>query len=560
MARRSSHAVTLGPAITRLHPRQMGAMPLVAPILAALAVRQTVNAVVPSQAAIDLGRLVVVLTLNRLLAPQPLYRVADWVADTTLPEALGLAAGQLYDMRLGRGLDRLWPHLGELWARLAAQAIGEYGLDLTVLHWDLTSLYFEGAYTDSALVTYGYSRDHRPDTKQVNLQVDVTHEGSVPVWYQLLSGATADITRPVPHLQALLRFFARPELADRHLRPILVSDCKMITSEAVLACHRHALFYLGPLPNGTATEAVLRSVTTDELATHPLAYRPQRVKSDDPRFVPYQGVWRPFTFTPDGQTITDRVLVVWSAGKQRLDVQKRKTYLKRLLNGLAGLAKKLNTRRYKQRAYVEARLAKVQQGNPAQPLVEVDLHGEDGALRLTFRVNRGRLAHVQALDGRYALATNAPHLSAAAALSLFKGQDGVETRFRTVKGPLQVHPLFVRSDRRIEGLVFLTMLALLVRAILEHVCRRQGLPLTAEQLFARFASLEAVDLSWADGSCQRRMAELSPFQAQVLDTLNPLGWPAPDAPDATLPLLPRTPLAHLSEAPVAHGQPAALPP
>ena len=174
MAPPSSHADALGPAITALHPRQIGPLPLVAPIVAQLEVRQTVNAVVPSQTDIDLGRLVVVLTLNRLLAPQPLYRVADWLADTVLPEALGLAPGQVYDMRLGRGLDRLWPHLGELWARLAAQAICGYGLDLTALHWDLTSLYFEGAYTDSALVTYGYSRDHRPDTKQVNLEVDVT--------------------------------------------------------------------------------------------------------------------------------------------------------------------------------------------------------------------------------------------------------------------------------------------------------------------------------------------------------------------------------------------------
>jgi transposase len=52
-------------------------------------------------------------------------------------------------------------------------------LDLNVLHWDITSIYFEGAYTDSELAAYGYSRDHRPDTKQVNLEVDVSHDGYV---------------------------------------------------------------------------------------------------------------------------------------------------------------------------------------------------------------------------------------------------------------------------------------------------------------------------------------------------------------------------------------------
>jgi len=512
----------------------MGALPLVYPILTDLEVRQTTNGLLPSQADIDLGRVVVLLTLNRLLAPQPLYQVQDWLAGTVLPQVLDIAPEKAYDNRLGRALDRLYPSLGELWARLATRAIQVYGLDLNVLHWDITSIYFEGAYTDSQLAAYGYSRDHRPDTKQVNLEVDVTHDGYVPVLYQVLPGNTADITRPLPHLRALLRFFARPELADRRLRPLLVSDCKMITPEAVFACHRHDLFYLGPLPNGTVTETLLSSVPAEELATHRLAYRSQRVKPDDPRFVPYQGVWRPFTFEHEGQEVTDRALVVWSAGKQRLDEQKRKTYLKRLLNGLENIQKKLNTRRYKKQAYVEQRLVTLQQGNPAQGLVDIHLSGEDGALELTFRINRQRLAEVQALDGRYALATNADHLAADETLTLFKGQDGVEKRFRVVKGPLLVHPLFVRTDQRIEGLVFVTLLALLVSAILERACRQQGLKVTADRLFQEFASLQAADLIWADGSLQRRAAEMTAFQREVLSAL---GWPTPEAYAGLTPLV-----------------------
>lgn len=517
-----SQAEQLGQAIMSLRPRQMGAIPLVYPILADLGVRQITNDLVPSEADIDMGRVVTLLTLNRLLTPQPLYHVRDWLAETVLPQVLDIRPQKVYDNRLGRALDRLYPHLGELWARLASRAIRVYDLDLNVLHWDITSIYFEGAYTDSELAAYGYSRDHRSDTKQVNLEVDVTHDGYVPILYHTLPGNTADITRPLPHLRALLRFFARPELADRRLRPILVSDCKMITPEAVFACHAHDLFYLGPLPNGKATEALLRSVTAEELAAHPLAYRPRRVKADDPNFVPYQGVWRSFTFEHEGERITDRALVLWSAGKQRLDERKRKTALKRLLNKLADIQKKLNTRRYKKRAYVEQRLLTIQKGNPAKELVDIQLSGEDGVLELTFRINRQRLAAAQALDGRYALATNAHHLEANETLTLFKGQDGVEKRFRVVKGPLLVRPLFVRTDQRIEGLVFVTLLALLVRAILERACRQRGLQLTAERLFQGFATLQAVDLTWADGRLQRRASEMTAFQAEVLNTL---GWP-----------------------------------
>jgi len=146
-------------------------------------------------------------------------------------------------------------------------------------------------------------------------------------------------------------------------------------------------------------------------------------------------------------------------------------------------------------------------------------------LALTFRIDRQRLAKAQALDGRYPLATNAGHLDANETLTLFKGQDGVEKRFRVVKGPLLVRPLFVRTDRRIDGLVFITLLALLVRAILERTCRQQGWPVTADQLFRAFATLQAVDLTWADGSRQRRPSEMTAFQSQVL---NALDWPGPE--------------------------------
>jgi transposase len=519
-------AEQFGQAIKGVRPREMGALPLVYPILYDLQVRRITNAQVPSQADVDLGQIVVLLTLNRLLAARPLYHVKDWLAESILPQVLDVKPEKVYDNRLGRALDRLYPHLGELWACLVSRAIQVYDLDLNVLHWDITSIYFEGAYTDSELARYGYSRDHRPDTKQVNLETDVTHDGYVPVLYQVLPGNTADITRPLPHLKGLLRLLARPELTDRRLRPVLVSDCKMVTAEAVLACHRHDLFYLGPLPNGTAMESVLGSVSGEELAAHPLDYRPQRVKPDDPTFVPYQGVWRPFTFEHEGQWVTDRALVVWSAGKQRLDEQKRKTHLKRLLAKLADMQKKLNIRRYKKRTYVEQRLVAIQERNPVKGLVDIHLHGEDGALSLTFRINRHRLAEAQALDGRYALATNARHLNADTALTLFKGQDGAEKRFRTVKGPLLVRPLFVRTDRRIEGLIFITLLALLVRAILERACRQRGLQVTAQRLFQEFAALQAVDLNWADGSLQRRTSEMTPFQAQVLSVL---GWSPPEA-------------------------------
>src|SRR5438093_3900801 len=84
-------------ALTAVQPRQLGAIPVLLPILDALHVRACTNALVPSQAAIDLGQILMLLTLNRLLAPQPLYQVQVWLAATVLPEVLRITPAQCYD-------------------------------------------------------------------------------------------------------------------------------------------------------------------------------------------------------------------------------------------------------------------------------------------------------------------------------------------------------------------------------------------------------------------------------------------------------------------------------
>ena len=98
----TSQAQQLGQAITAVRPRQMGALPVVFPILAELQVRQITNELVSSEADIDLGGLVILLTLNRLLAPRPLYHVQAWLAETVLPQVLDIAPEKVYDNRLGR--------------------------------------------------------------------------------------------------------------------------------------------------------------------------------------------------------------------------------------------------------------------------------------------------------------------------------------------------------------------------------------------------------------------------------------------------------------------------
>jgi transposase len=514
-------------AIGQAHTVTLGALPLFYPILDTLDLRGIVNTVRPTKADMDLGLVALVLVLNRLMAPQPVCWVNRWLGQTVLPVVLDLSPSKLYDQRLGRALEALHPYLGEIWGRLVVRAVQVWHLDLSVLHWDITSFYFTGAYTQSELLRHGYSRDKRPDMKQVNLEADVTHGTRIPVGYRVLPGQTADITCPSGHLQALLRLLSRPELAALNLRPILVSDGKMVTPQAISDCHYHGFFYLGPLPATNALRRLLRSVSADELTTHELAYRPKR-QAQDTEFVPYQGVWRPYQVTVPPATDqpeaakkvhTDRALVVWSAGKARLDVGKRRTYLKRLLDELDNIRRQLNQGRYAERDYVVERIGSVQRGNPAKNLVWWGLQGTDGQLSLKFHLDRDRLTAAQVLDGRYALGTNADYLSADQALRLFKAQDDAEKQFQVLKSPLAVRPVFLHTDQRIEGLVFVTLVALLVRALLSVQCQQAELNVSVDRVVAEFAPWSVVDLALTDGSQIRQVATPTEFQAEVMTRL-----------------------------------------
>ena len=168
---------------------------------------------------------------------------------------------------------------------------------------------------------------------------------------------------------------------------------------------------------------------------------------------------------------------------------------------------------------VVERLASVRRGNPAKPLVTVDLQGTNQALHLKFHLDRDRLAAEQALEGRYAVGTNAAHLSADEALTIFKAQDDAEKQFRTWKGPVAVRPVFLHTDERIEGLVLITLVALLVRTLLRLRCQQAGLKLSPDRVLAEFAPWSVVNLTLTDGTHVRQVAPPTDLQAQIMTAL-----------------------------------------
>jgi len=135
-----------------------------------------------------------ILVLCRLLDPSSELSIAEhFYASSALPELLGVPASKVNEDRLYRALDRLLPQKAALQAYLKERLGTLFDLDYDLLLYDVTSTYFEGLMAGVALAQRGYSRDHRPDCKQVCIGLVVSREG-IPLGYEVFAGNRNDVT------------------------------------------------------------------------------------------------------------------------------------------------------------------------------------------------------------------------------------------------------------------------------------------------------------------------------------------------------------------------------
>ena len=137
-------------------------------------------------------KMAAVLVAARLCEPSSELHIAeDWYRRTALSDLLQLNDELVNKDRLYRALDRLLPHKAALEAHLSRRVGELFAVDNEVLLYDVTSTYFEGEAAGNAQAKRGYSRDHRPDCKQVCVALVVTFDG-FPLGYEVFPGNTHD--------------------------------------------------------------------------------------------------------------------------------------------------------------------------------------------------------------------------------------------------------------------------------------------------------------------------------------------------------------------------------
>jgi transposase len=137
-------------------------------------------------------KIIAVLVAARLCEPSSELHIAeDWYRRTALGDLLQLEPELVNKDRLYRGLDHLLQHKSALEAHLSQRCGELFAIQNEVLLYDVTSTYFEGLAEANPLAQRGYSRDHRPDCKQVCIALVVTFDG-FPLGYEVFAGNTHD--------------------------------------------------------------------------------------------------------------------------------------------------------------------------------------------------------------------------------------------------------------------------------------------------------------------------------------------------------------------------------
>lgn len=453
----------------------LGALPVVADYCRRLDLAGIIDRACPGRdlGYLSHGQVIEALVANRLTSPVPLVRVTDWARTHAVAEVCGIDPGLLNDDRIGRALDAIAPELDRIVGSVGARAIAVFGIDVSRLHWDMTSISLYGAYEQAdpgfATPKFGHPKDRRPDLKQIQAGLAVTGDGGVPVFHRAFDGGAGEVSQVVGAMTAL-RKMAGPR------RFLLVGDSKLISYGNVRDMIAARVEFIAPASKTYVPARVLAALDVDTATEVDYTAARDTGKPADDR-----GRWR---VTEDSLTLAGprkkdpvlsvRRVFVHSTARAQAAATARARKLDRARDDLDRLVRGLGSRHYPTGQAVTERISVIGRVRrvAAYLRAEVGTDPTTGKPTLAWWFDQTAIEAETATDGWYALLTTLPAtVTAAEVLIRYKGQEVVERRYSAFKGPLAVAPMFLKTNRRIAALITVICLALLIFCLVERAVR-----------------------------------------------------------------------------------------
>jgi Transposase DDE domain len=447
------------------------------------------------------------LVVNRLCDPGSEFAVhRRWFLDSAMDELLGLGFAVAEKDRLYRCLDRVLAHKDELCKHLVGRWKTLFDAKFDVLLYDLTSTYFEGGCADIPKAKHGYSRDGRPDCRQVVIALVVTTDG-LPLAYEVLAGNTLDHS-------TLGGFLGKIETLHGKARRVWVMDRGIPTEATRRRMRDERIGYLVGTP-----KHLLKKMEKDLL--------------DKPWEQVYEGM-RVKLLEQEGELF----VLAQSRDRRKKENAMRRRKLKALVKGLNRLRCQMIPRKRRRkltRDHLLRRVAVLKKtaGRIASLLAirEPEISEEVSRATFTYTFNHVQWRQSLACDGSYILRAWLPwddcpggmEKQAPALWAWYMQLTHVEEAFKTLKSDLHLRPIHHQLEHRVEAHILVAFLGYCLQVTLRRKLQQHAPGLTPREALASLGAIKLVDVHFptTDGRTLilPRFTQPEPQQRMILEKL-----------------------------------------
>jgi transposase len=397
-------------------------------------------------------------------------------------------------------LDKLLPHKESLERHVKDRLGTLFQLDYELLLYDVTSTYFEGEAKGNDLAARGYSRDHRPDCKQVCIGLVVTSEG-YPLGYEVFTGNRNDVT-------TLQEIVARMESRYGQMNRIWALDRGMVSEANITWLKERGSRYIVGTPKGQ-----LR--------------RFERQLAEGEWSEVRDGLEVKTCRGPDGH---ETFVLCRSEDRTAKERAMRERFEKRIEAGLEKIRAACEKRRH-QTGAIERRVGRLLgQNTRAAALFDVQvIAGDDGHAQLEWSKRNDQTDWAVLSEGCYLLRSNVNDWSGEELWRAYIQLTHAEAAFRIQKDELRLRPVWHQSADRVQAHILVCFLAFVLRKTLEGWSNKAGLGNSIPTLLEEFARIQSTDviLPVRDGRNVRLRCIVRPDRAQSI-LLDHLGLILPD--------------------------------
>ena len=431
-----------------------------------------------------------VLVLCRFCDPSSELHIAEhFYAHSALADLLGISPEKINEQRLYRALDALLPHKEALEVFLKNRLGELFGLEYDLLLYDVTSTYFEGQAEANPLAKRGYSRDHRPDCKQVCIGLVVSKCG-MPLGYEVFAGNRVDVTTLQEIVQTMERRYGR---ADR----IWVGDRGMVSADNIAFLKQSGRRYIVGTPKG-----MLKQFERELLA-------------EDWRTI-RDGLEVKLCPSPDGD---ETFVLCRSRDRREKEKAMHGRFERRIEEGLQRIETSCQKQRLEPVAVAQRVGRLMGQNSRAAGLFQTEIQtAADGRATLAWKKIDAWRDWAALSEGCYLLRSNVTGWSDEELWKAYIQLTEAEAAFRIHKSDLGLRPIWHQKEERVLAHILVCFLAYVLWKTLSQRCQRAGLGHEPRRVFEELGRIQLVDvvLPTRQGTEIRRRCVTQPTDHQTI--------------------------------------------